>query len=298
LGKIAHPAPDRDAVPTNSRSRVLAALPSVRIIDTMCRLGPEAKGTENAFPDFRVAAVVAGSFAIRTGIGGGVASAGSLVIGNACDCYRCRHFTQDGDRCIYFDFRPEFLEEVRLALGLRGVGERFRRGLLPPALQSVAITTLVDSATTGHDSDALEEAAFEMAAAALAATHATMQLGRRTSLGDERRIVRALGYIESNFHRSCTLSDLAAEAGLSAYHFLRVFRRVTGQTPHRHVLATRLRHAARRLRATADRVIDIVADMGFGDVSNFNAQFMRAFGVSPSEFRTRHAARVLRRSHT
>lgn len=271
-------------------------MPAVRIIDTVCRLGPDGKGNENAFPAFRVAAVIGGSFAIRTGIGDGIATTGSLVIGNACECYRCRHFTDGGDRCIYFDFQPEFLEQVRLALGMKGIGERFSRGLVPPSLQSVAITSVVDSAAAGHTRDALEEAAFEMAAAGLVATHATTQLGRRTSFEDERRIAHAAQYIESNFHRSCTLNELAEHAGLSAYHFLRVFRRITGQTPHRHVLVTRLRHAARRLLSTSDRVIDIVADSGFGDVSNFNAQFLRAFGASPVRFRERHARRALRRS--
>lgn len=298
MGKIASRAATLDTPPATSCSRVLAALPAVRILDTVCTLGPDGKGTENSFPAFRVAAVIGGSFAIRTGIGDGIAATGSLVIGNACECYRCRHFTEDGDRCIYFDFQPEFLEDVRLALGMKGIGERFRRGLLPPSLRSVAITAVVESAAAGHSLDALQEAAFEMAAAGLAATHSTTQLGRRTSFEDERRIARAARYIEANFHRPCTLGELADDAGLSVYHFLRVFRRVTGQTPHRHVLATRLRRAARRLLSTSDRVIDIVADTGFGDVSNFNAQFLRAFGVNPGSFRARHGGAMLRRKRT
>jgi AraC-like DNA-binding protein len=65
---------------------------------------------------------------------------------------------------------------------------------------------------------------------------------------------------------------------------------MTGQTPHRYVLATRLRHAAQRLRNTTDRVIEIAGAAGFGDVSNFNAAFHIAFGITPTAFRARHAA--------
>lgn len=283
MGKIARSTQEK---PPGSRMRVLRSLSSVRVIDSVCRLGADDKETENVFPAFRVAAVVAGTFGIRSNIGAGLAIPGSLVIGNACECYCCRHHTDQGDRCLYFDFEAAFLEDVRAALGLRGTGERFRRGLLPPSLQSVAMACVAESIATGHSRTALEEAAFEMAAAGLAATHATQHVGRRCSFEDERRIERAVRYIEAHFREPCTLAHLAAGAAMSRYHFLRMFRRITGQTPHRHVLVTRLRHAARRLRTTSDRVIDIAADTGFDDVSNFNAQFMRAFGSSPLQFRT------------
>jgi len=53
------------------------------------------------------------------------------------------------------------------------------------------------------------------------------------------------------------------------------------------MLATQLRQAARSLLQTTDRIIDVAVEVGFGDVSNFNAQFSRAFGVSPRSFRER-----------
>jgi AraC-like DNA-binding protein len=70
---------------------------------------------------------------------------------------------------------------------------------------------------------------------------------------------------------------------MSEFHFLRVYRRVTGQTPHRHLLLTRLRNAARRTR---ERVCDVALAVGFGDLSTFNATFARHFGVTPRAYRT------------
>jgi AraC family transcriptional regulator len=82
-----------------------------------------------------------------------------------------------------------------------------------------------------------------------------------------------------------TLGNLARAAGLSPYHFLRTFERLTGVTPHQYVLRARLREAGVRLAGEADKVLDIALDCGFGDVSNFNRAFRREFGVSPRIYR-------------
>lgn len=198
--------------------------------------------------------------------------------------------TSAGDRCISFDFDGGFLEQVRVALGAPGMGDRFRRLLLAPSWESIAVASVIEALDTGGDARALEEAAFEVATAALTTTHATAALGRRTSFRNEHAVMRTARYIESNFDSPCTLDGLAAEAGMSSFHFLRVYRRVTGQTPYRHIVTTRLRHAARRLRATQDRIAHIAAAVGFGDLSTFNASFMRAFGVSPGVYRRRYSA--------
>ncbi len=108
--------------------------------------------------------------------------------------------------------------------------------------------------------------------------------------------MRAARYVETHYHEPCSLADLAARADMSPFHFLRVYRRITGQTPHRHVLATRLRHAARSLRTGSDRIADIAIDAGFGDLSHFNASFVRHFRLSPGAYRARGGA-ISRDSH-
>jgi AraC-like DNA-binding protein len=80
------------------------------------------------------------------------------------------------------------------------------------------------------------------------------------------------------------LDSLARQAGLSPYHFLRTFQRVTGVTPHQFVLRARLREAAVRLTTERRNVLDIALDCGFGDVSNFNRAFRTEFGVNPRRY--------------
>jgi AraC-like DNA-binding protein len=82
-----------------------------------------------------------------------------------------------------------------------------------------------------------------------------------------------------------TLDSLAKDAGLSAYHFLRVFRRALGITPHQFLIRTRLRHAARLLSTGDQSITEIALEVGFGDISNFVRSFHRAAGVSPTMFR-------------
>jgi len=94
--------------------------------------------------------------------------------------------------------------------------------------------------------------------------------------------------IEARPDANLSLASLARDSGLSPYHFLRTFERLTGVTPHQFVLRARLREAAMRLVTEprkVRKVIDVALDSGFGDVSNFNRAFRAEFGVTPLEYR-------------
>jgi AraC-like DNA-binding protein len=81
------------------------------------------------------------------------------------------------------------------------------------------------------------------------------------------------------------LEQVARESGVSAFHFLRLFTRVIGVTPHQYLVRSRLRHAARLLAQDTRPIADIAYEVGFGDLSNFIRTFRRAAGVSPRGFR-------------
>jgi AraC family transcriptional regulator len=78
---------------------------------------------------------------------------------------------------------------------------------------------------------------------------------------------------------------MARETGLSPFHFLRVFNRVFGVTPHQYLVRSRLRHAARLLIEDTRAITDVAFDVGFNDLSNFVRTFHRAAGISPARFR-------------
>jgi AraC-like DNA-binding protein len=108
---------------------------------------------------------------------------------------------------------------------------------------------------------------------------------RRASPRDRRRAVETALWLDANAHESVDLDRAARQAGLSPFHFLRLFARIVGVTPHQYLLRSRLRRAARALAADDRPVSDIALDVGFGDLSNFVRTFHRAAGVSPRGFR-------------
>jgi AraC family transcriptional regulator len=98
-------------------------------------------------------------------------------------------------------------------------------------------------------------------------------------------VVEAIRFIESDTARPMSLTDLAAIAGMSKYHFLRVFRRLTGVTPHQYLISARMRRAALGLASSRRPVIAIALDSGFGDLSTFNHRFRVTFGLTPTQYR-------------
>ena len=102
-----------------------------------------------------------------------------------------------------------------------------------------------------------------------------------------RRIRRVTDYIRANLAAGLAIDELAGQAGLSSFHFARVFRRETGETPHQFVTRLRLEEAARLLRVTDQAVLQIAIAIGFESASHFSVQFKRGYGVTPLAYRLR-----------
>ena len=100
------------------------------------------------------------------------------------------------------------------------------------------------------DSLAIDPLSGELLAATVAGT--TSRLHRPAQLEwYARRIDAARRALDENYAADYTLSRLAGGAGMSPYHFARVFRELAGAPPHRYLLHRRLQAAADRLRAGA-----------------------------------------------
>ena len=97
-------------------------------------------------------------------------------------------------------------------------------------------------------------------------------------------MVEAIGLVESDAGRPSS-SRRWRQARHEQYHFLRVFRRLTGVTPHQYLISARLRRAALALASSRRPVIAVALDAGFGDLSTFNKTFRAAFGLTPTQYR-------------
>lgn len=94
-------------------------------------------------------------------------------------------------------------------------------------------------------------------------------------------------FITEHFRESLSIEDLAGAAGVSPFYFTRLFRGVTGKTPYRYLLDTRLAYACLLLADTDRSSTQIAFDSGFGSISHFTDSFTRFAGTPPQRYRRR-----------
>jgi AraC family transcriptional regulator len=92
-------------------------------------------------------------------------------------------------------------------------------------------------------------------------------------------------WIAEHIAEDFDLARLAAQAGLSKFHFQRLFKSSMGVSPSRYHINLRMEEARRLLRETKMSVIDAALEVGYTDPSHFARLFLRETGLSPSEYR-------------
>ena len=135
----------------------------------------------------------------------------------------------------------------------------------------------------GSDDVARRQEAIYQAFAALVQRYG--QRSRPTSLRKVSKapIQRGIDYIMANLDRRLAVDDVAAEAGLSAFHFMRLFKSHTNMTVHQYVVHRRL-EAARIMLARGTSPALAAASAGFYDQSHFTCHFKKAFGTTPRRY--------------
>jgi AraC-like DNA-binding protein len=119
------------------------------------------------------------------------------------------------------------------------------------------------------------------------------QAGIMTKLTDVlTRLCRARDVLRDVHDRTLTIEEVAREAAMSPFHFIRQFHAVFGETPHQARIRSRL-DRARLLLACGERsVTEVCMEVGFSSHGSFSALFARRVGVSPSEYRRRARSMV------
>jgi AraC family transcriptional regulator len=101
----------------------------------------------------------------------------------------------------------------------------------------------------------------------------------------DRRLRRAIEFMHDNCGRELSLSEIASAAYLSEFHFARLFKKITGLTPHAYLASLRI-EKARRLLAESDLpIVEVGATVGYASQSHFTKVFREATGLTPRTFR-------------
>lgn len=101
----------------------------------------------------------------------------------------------------------------------------------------------------------------------------------------DRRLRRAIEFMHDNYGRELALEEIAAAAYLSEYHFARLFKQITGLTPHAYLANVRLERARKLLAETALPVSEIASMVGYQSQSHFTKIFKSVTGVPPRAYR-------------
>jgi AraC-like DNA-binding protein len=260
---------------------------SISVIDYRCEAGPEDAPFVEVHDSFSISYVRSGTFGCHARGRSFELVAGSILVGHPGDEYICTHEHAAGDECLSFHFAPALVEEV----GYRP--ETWRSVCVPPLPQLMVLGEMAQAAAEGSSEVGLDELGMLLAARFVEILSGRQREPADARVCDRRRVVGAALWIDANAHEPIDLESTAREFGLSPFHFLRLFARVLGVTPHQYLVRSRLRRAARLLAGDTRPITEVAFDVGFGDLSNFVRTFHRVAAMSPRSFR--QAARGDRR---
>ncbi|SDZ91142.1 AraC family transcriptional regulator [Microbulbifer marinus] len=95
----------------------------------------------------------------------------------------------------------------------------------------------------------------------------------------------AVRFMQDHLHEHLTLEQLAAQTGLSKFHFSRKFTAATGQSPIQYFIHLKMQRGCQLLDASDRSIKQVAADLGYEDVYYFSRLFKKVMGLSPAQYR-------------
>jgi len=100
-----------------------------------------------------------------------------------------------------------------------------------------------------------------------------------------KKIVGAKQFLDKKYEDDISLDILTKVANISKHHFIRLFKKAYGSTPHKYLIEKRLKIAKQELESTQKSVSEICFEVGFSSVNSFCNLFKRATSQTPLEYR-------------
>ncbi len=182
---------------------------------------------------------------------------------------------------------------TRLQLSRSGSHLLFRSPLVPltddaklrGALESIA--NEMDASATGWR-EVIHSLVNQLAVYLLRA-HINVQRSDEIELSRvgmvDRRLRRAIEFMHDNCGRELALAEIAEAAYLSEFHFARLFKKITGATPHGFLAGLRIERARHLLAESDLPITEVGASVGYASQSHFTKVFREATGMTPHAFR-------------
>jgi AraC family transcriptional regulator len=180
-----------------------------------------------------------------------------------------------------------FFQEASDELNLSTVAFPNHHGFVDPLTAHVA-TAVVDAVEKGHSDLYAETSARFIATHLLLSGNAQQFKAKGVGEFPDARLERVLDFIDHHLDIHITIAMLSREAGISPFHFTRLFRRRTGASPFEYITRLRMQRAAENLVATDQPVGEIANAIGYEHAGHFATAFKRVYGETPIAFRRRN----------
>jgi AraC family transcriptional regulator len=181
---------------------------------------------------------------------------------------------------------PEFLRRIAHESGMRGIEVVGQYGAFDPVIWHLGRELRAELRRRRQ-----LDAAYLQSVATVLVRHllSTYVAAVRTSVesgGLPRfKLRRAVEYVQENMVEDISFRDVAAHLKMSAYHFARMFKQSTGESPHRYIVRCRIERAKALLSDARLPISDVAFEVGYKSQSHFTTCFGRLTGVTPGAFR-------------
>ncbi|HEY0376972.1 MAG TPA: helix-turn-helix domain-containing protein [Pyrinomonadaceae bacterium] len=188
---------------------------------------------------------------------------------------------------------PAFVLDAAARTGLVGAGAsvQFRSRLVreDARLSRLARDLAAELAQAEAGQDLVVAALIEQLVVHLLRRHSNVRRSEELELSRvglvDRRVRRAIELMHAHLHRELPLEEIAAAAFLSPFHFARLFKKLTGASPHAYLATLRVTRAQALLAETDLSVSEVGARVGYGSPSHFTKAFRQATGLTPRAYR-------------
>lgn len=155
-----------------------------------------------------------------------------------------------------------------------------------PVLRELALALKTEAEAGSPGGRVYAESIASTLALHLVRHYSSIKPSERESTGGlaKFRLRRVIDYVQAHLADDVTIEALSAAAGLSPYHFARLFKRSTGLAPRQYVIHCRVERAKSMLVHSNRSIANVAVEVGFCDQSHFAAHFRRIYGMTPKGF--------------
>jgi len=200
------------------------------------------------------------------------------------------HLEREGEvRHLHLYLSPTLLQQIATSADIDPDTVEFvdTLGMFDPRIETIALSLLSELRSEGLGGRLYVESLANILGIHLLRQHSSVkQPSLPRSVGLDRATLRRVStYIEEHLAEDLSLSELAAVAYLSPYHFARLFKASNGFAPHQYVIGRRIERAKLLLSTTNWSLTAIAHAVGFAHESHLALHFKRLTGLLPSSYR-------------